>query len=100
MSHRRSYLPDGRMNHYEELRLRQHAEKYHRIQTGRMVHYIHQAKTLRSGTTSYEQAMEAVRQIAKARGFFRGTWLRLEIAFVRMWGWITNRHASYRPKAA
>ena len=100
MGRRRQYLPDGRMGHYELLRLRQHAEKYQRLQTAQVVRLIAMVKTMRSGTDSYAQIRAAFVSYAKGQGFIRGWALRAGVFFTRIWNWMRGRYSSYQPRPA
>lgn len=103
--HRRSYLPDGRMGHYELLRVQQHAIKFAALfpaaslqlatDVGKRLRTV--AMNARSGTTGHLNAMGEVKRYAQALGPLRGTAYRITVAIGRAYTWARGRERSYRP---
>ena len=103
--HRRSYLPDGRVNHYEMLKLQQHAVKFARIDpaaslavanaVGKELRRL--AMHARSGTQTHVNLMAGVKRYAGAAGLIRGAWFRMTVAVGRAYTWVRGRDRSYRP---
>lgn len=96
-SHRRSFLRDGKVTHYDLLKWQSGAAKLAQYRGAQIVRLVHQAKTSRSGTDSHVRVQEALKGYAKQLGWFRGTILRMEVLGARIVGWLKGRNDSYRP---
>jgi hypothetical protein len=92
--HRRQFLPDARVTHYDIVRFKSLAARIDARNTALIVRMIDNVKNGMSGTASYEGARAQFDAYVAHLGFFRSWRLKIEVALYRLWSWIRGRETS------
>jgi len=95
--HKRQFIPDERIGHYELLKWRSHAIKFNRFRDAQMKAAIGYAIQSRRGTTSHERNRAVLRNMLRGSSLFTRLSIWIRIAVLRLVIAVRKAVTSKRP---